>query len=67
MTKRFILLFLTHTLVLSIPGDCQQALTVERIVARHIEVLGGQQKIDAIHSIGFRLTYREGDFVIPDG
>jgi len=29
--------------------------------------LGGQQKIAAIHSIIFRLRYREGDFVMPDG
>jgi hypothetical protein len=67
MTKRFILLLLTFTLILSIAGNCQHPPTVERIVARHIEALGGQQKIDAIHSIVFRLTYREGDFVMPHG
>jgi hypothetical protein len=67
MTRRFIQLLATFTLVLSIRGNCQQPLTVEKIVARHIEALGGQQKIEAIHSIVFRLTYREGDFVMPDG
>ena len=67
MTKRSIQLLLTFTLILSIPGDCQQPLTGERIVAQHIKTLGGQQNIDAIHSIVFRLTYREGDFVMPRG
>jgi hypothetical protein len=67
MTKRTIQLLLTFALVSAIPGNCQQAVTVERIVARHIEALGGQQKIDATHSVVFHLTYREGDFVMPDG
>jgi hypothetical protein len=53
-------------LALSAFGACQP-LTVEKIVAQHIEALGGQQKIAAIHSIVFRLRYREGDFVVPDG
>ncbi len=67
MNKRFIQFPVTFTLALSILGTCQQPLTVEEIVARHIEALGGQQKIDAVHSLVFRLTYREGDFVMPHG
>jgi hypothetical protein len=67
MTRRIIELLVGFTLALSIPGICQQPLTVETIVARHIEALGGQPRIDAIHAVVFRLTYREGDFVMPDG
>lgn len=65
--RRFIRLLVTFTLAITIPGTCQQPLTIEKIVARHIETLGGQQKIAAIHSLVFRLAYREGDFVMPDG
>jgi tetratricopeptide (TPR) repeat protein len=67
MSRRFIQLLVTFTLALSTIGACQQPVTVEEIVARHIEAHGGQQKIAAIHSIVFRLSYREGDFVMPDG
>jgi hypothetical protein len=67
MIERIVRLLVTFMFVVSIPGSCQQPLTVAGVVARHIEALGGQQKIDAIHSIVFRLTYREGDFVMPDG
>jgi hypothetical protein len=67
MNKRFIQFLVTFTLALSALGFCQQPLTLEEIVARHAEALGGQQNIDAIHSLIFRLTYREGDFVMPHG
>jgi hypothetical protein len=67
MSRRFIQLLVTFTLALSTFGACQQLVTVEKIVTRHIEALGGQQKIAAIHSIVFRLSYREGDFVMPHG
>lgn len=67
MIKRILPFLVTLAFALPIPGNGQQPLTVEGIVARHIEALGGQQKIDAIRSIVFRLTYREGDFVMPNG
>jgi hypothetical protein len=67
MTRHVIQLLVTVTLALSGPGNCQQPLTVEEIVARHITALGGQQRIAAIHSIVFHLTYREGDFFMPHG
>ncbi len=67
MIKGIVLPLVTFAFALPVPGRCQQPVTLERIVARHVEALGGQRKIDAIHSIVFRLTYREGDFVMPDG
>jgi hypothetical protein len=61
------ILVLSILSVLSIPGDCQQTLPVEEIIARHIEAVGGQRRIDAIHSVVFRLTYREGAHVNSHG
>jgi hypothetical protein len=40
--------------------------SVDQIVERHIEALGGQEKINAIHTVVEHLEYREGSFVIPD-
>jgi hypothetical protein len=67
MSKRIYPLLATLTLGLSIPANCQKSPPVQEIVARHIEALGGQRNIDAIHSVVFRLTYREGDHVNSDG
>lgn len=67
MTGRFSRGLLAFVLAISGRGLCESALTADQIVARHIEALGGQDKIAAIHSLVFHLTYREGDFVMPDG
>jgi hypothetical protein len=40
--------------------------SVDQIVERHIEALGGRDKIVAVHSVIQHLEYREGSFVIPD-
>jgi hypothetical protein len=44
----------------------QPAPTVNEIVARHVEALGGSQNLDSVHTLIKHLVYREGDFVIPD-
>jgi tetratricopeptide (TPR) repeat protein len=53
--------------VWNVGARAHENLSVEQIVARHIQAIGGQDKIDAIHSVVYRLTYREGDFVMPHG
>lgn len=40
--------------------------SVDQIVERHIEALGGREKIAAVHSVVQHLVYREGSFVLPD-
>ena len=44
----------------------QPRITIGEIVARHIEALGGQSKLDAVRSVITRGEYREGTFSIPD-
>ena len=44
----------------------QSSLSLEQILQRHIEAIGGQEKIDSIHAVAKHLTYREGSFVIPN-
>jgi tetratricopeptide (TPR) repeat protein len=51
----------------SLVSASQEKPSIEQIIERHIQALGGQQKIDAIHTIVYHLTYREGTFVMPDG
>lgn len=40
-------------------------ISVDEIVARHIEALGGKQKLDAVRSVITRGEYREGSFSLP--
>jgi len=40
--------------------------TVDQIVERHLQALGGRDKIAAVHSVVQHLVYREGSLVIPD-
>ncbi len=42
------------------------SLSLDQIVERHIQALGGREKIDAVHSVVQHLVYREGSFVIPN-
>ena len=67
MTKRFLGFLVILTLALFDSGNCQQPLTTEQMIERHVKALGGQEKTDAIHSIVFRLTYREGNYVDSNG
>jgi hypothetical protein len=50
----------------AVAAVAQQKLSVDQIVDGHIQALGGKANIDAIQSITYRLTYREGSFAIPD-
>jgi hypothetical protein len=43
----------------------QPTLSVDEIVDRHIQVLGGRQKLDAVQSVITRGEYREGSFAVP--
>lgn len=43
----------------------QPQASVNEIVNRHIEALGGQQKLDSVSSVIIRGEYREGSFAIP--
>ncbi len=67
-TNSRILIPLLQALLVGLsPGaTSQEKLSVPQIIERHIQALGGQQNIDAIHSITYHLTYREGTFVLPD-
>lgn len=44
----------------------QPHASVDQIVNRHIQALGGQQKLDSVSSVTIRGEYREGSFAIPD-
>ncbi len=59
------LLLVLLSLTISAHGQ-SQPLSVDQIVERHINALGGQAKLDAIFSVVQHLEYREGKFVIPD-
>jgi hypothetical protein len=41
------------------------AVSLDEIVGRHIQALGGRQKLDAARSVISRGEYREGSFAIP--
>ena len=41
-------------------------ISVDEIVERHIQAIGGRKKLDAIQSVISRGEYREGTFSIPD-
>jgi Tetratricopeptide repeat len=44
----------------------KEPISLDEIVKRHVQALGGREKIDAVHSAIQHLEYREGSFVIPD-
>jgi hypothetical protein len=41
-------------------------LSLDEILERHVQAIGGRDKINAVHSVVQHLEYREGTFVIPD-
>jgi hypothetical protein len=41
-------------------------LSLDAILVRHVQALGGRDKINAVHSVVQHLEYREGAFVISD-
>jgi hypothetical protein len=67
MNKKLTYFFLVFASTWSFVGDCQQMPTTQEIVEFHIRALGGHEKINAVHSIVFHLTYREGDYVNSHG
>lgn len=44
----------------------KEPLSLDEILERHVQALGGHEKISAVHSAIQHLEYREGSFVIPD-
>lgn len=44
----------------------KKELSLDEILERHVQALGGGDKIKAVHSVIQHLEYREGSFVIPD-
>lgn len=46
-------------------ASSESKISVDEIVVRHIQALGGQAKLDAIQSVITRGEYREGTFAIP--
>jgi hypothetical protein len=64
-TKRiYILTIVMVVCAAAFAADAPQ-LSVDEIIMRHIQALGGQQKLDAIQSVITRGEYREGSFSIP--
>ncbi len=41
-------------------------ISVDEIVERHIQAIGGHKRLDAIHSVSTRGEYRESTFSFPD-
>jgi Tetratricopeptide repeat len=61
----FVQAVLTATLCVLAVASNDPKISVDEIVARHIQALGGQANLDAIHSVITRGEYREGTFSIP--
>ena len=60
-------MLLLFALIAAVSAEGQPAeLSLDEILARHVQAVGGRDKIDAIHSVIQHLEYREGSFVIPD-
>jgi hypothetical protein len=60
-----VLLFLYVSVAAGAYGQKEQ-LSLDEILERHVQTLGGRDKIAAVHSVIQHLEYREGSFVIPD-
>ena len=61
ITPTFLLFF-----VALFASNDQQQISVEQILERHVQAIGGREKVEAVHSVVTRGEYREGTFVIPD-
>ncbi len=67
MKRTILLVVALFALVAAVSAEGQPAeLSLDEILARHVQAVGGRDKIDAIHSVIQHLEYREGSFVIPD-
>ena len=47
-------------------GSSEDKISVDEIVQRHVQALGGRDKIGAVQSTITHAEYREATFVIPD-
>jgi len=61
---RSAVLALTLSAIAFASGD--DKISVDEIVQRHVQALGGRNKIDAVQTTITHAEYREGTFVIPD-
>jgi hypothetical protein len=59
-------LLLVYVSVTALTYGQNKLPSVDQIVERHLEALGGRGKIDTVHSVVKHLVYREGSFVMPD-
>jgi len=64
---RRIVILLVALIAMKVPLHGEQAeLSLEQILDRHLQALGGRDTVNAIHTMIQHLEYREGSFVIPD-
>ncbi len=61
-----LLLFLFQVSVGVFTHAQKSQLSLDEILERHVQAVGGRDKINAVHSVVQHLEYREGTFVIPD-
>ncbi|MBV9778800.1 MAG: tetratricopeptide repeat protein [Acidobacteriaceae bacterium] len=47
-------------------ASSEDKMSLDELVQRHVQALGGQDKIDAVQSTITHAVYREGTFAIPD-
>jgi hypothetical protein len=59
-------LFLVYVSITALTYGQNKLPSVDQILERHLQALGGRDKIDTVHSVVKHLLYREGSFVIPD-
>lgn len=59
-------LFLVYIGITTLSYGQDRVPSVDQIVERHLQALGGREKIEAVHSVIQHLVYREGSFVLPD-
>lgn len=68
MKRNFLscIVFLLYISMASYAHGQKDLPSLDEILERHIQALGGRDKINAVHSVIQHLVYREGSFVVPD-
>ena len=59
-------ILLITSVLLATAAAGQDALTIDQIVLRHVEVLGGAERIHALKSLVIRGMHHEGGVIPPD-
>jgi hypothetical protein len=59
-------LYLVYVSMTALAYSQNKLPTVDQIIERHLQALGGRDKIDAVHSVVEHLVYREGAHVNPN-